>query len=111
MIPKNITEAHDYLEEHYRDIFLMTDYNELWSYHNTLGRWIRNNWGLWRDEEFIKRYGGEKSPLREHLVNMGFTHADDMSSVIVESFWYKIRNMEYDFIEKIKMYKEYWNNK
>ena len=45
------------------------------SVHHSLGRWIRNNWGLWED-----------SILKKNLENEGFTHPDDMSNYIIEEF-------------------------
>lgn len=52
------------------------------SMHDSLGRWIRNEWGLWTDSE-----------LKNELKKKGFEHPDDMSNYIIEEF--------------IK----YWNNK
>ena len=52
------------------------------SMHDSLGRWIRNEWGLWTDSE-----------LKNELKKKGFDHPDDMSNYIIEEF--------------IK----YWNNK
>lgn len=54
------------------------------SMHDSLGRWIRNEWGLWTGSE-----------LKDELMNMnkGLNHPDDMSNYIIEEF--------------IK----YWNNK
>ena len=54
------------------------------SMHDSLGRWIRNEWGLWTGSE-----------LKDELMKMnkGLNHPDDMSNYIIEEF--------------IK----YWNNK
>ena len=52
------------------------------SVHDSLGRWIRNEWGLWTGSE-----------LKNELKKKGFEHPDDMSNYIIEEF--------------IK----YWNNK
>lgn len=43
--------------------------------HHTLGRWIRNTWGLWTD-----------SVLKNVLTEQGFTHPDDMSNHIIEEY-------------------------
>ena len=45
------------------------------SVHDSLGRWIRNNWGLWED-----------SILKKNLEKEGFSHPDDMSNYIIEEF-------------------------
>lgn len=46
--------------------------------HHGLGRWIRNNWGLWsRDTELFTDISGQF-----YLV-----HADDMSGLIMDAAW------------------------
>lgn len=82
-IPKTVDEAVKTLvkivSEEDRDYFLK---NGAISMHSSLGRWIRNEWGLWTDSE-----------LKNELKKKGFEHPDDMSNYIIEEF--------------IK----YWNNK
>ena len=82
-IPKTVDEAVKTLakivSEEDRDYLLE---NGAISMHNSLGRWIRNEWGLWTDSE-----------LKNELKKKGFEHPDDMSNYIIEEF--------------IK----YWNNK
>ena len=45
------------------------------SMHDSMGRWIRNEWGLWTDSE-----------LKNELKKKGFEHPDDMSNHIIEEF-------------------------
>ncbi len=82
-IPKTVDEAISTLEkilsEEDREYLLE---NGAISMHDSLGRWIRNEWGLWTDSE-----------LKNELKKKGFEHPDDMSNYIIEEF--------------IK----YWNNK
>ena len=84
-IPKNVDEAvktlAKILSKEDRDYLLE---NGSISMHDSLGRWIRNEWGLWTGSE-----------LKDELMNMnkGLNHPDDMSNYIIEEF--------------IK----YWNNK
>jgi hypothetical protein len=47
--------------------------------HETLGRWMRDRWGLWT--------GG---PLADHLRALGLDHPDDMSGVILTSLWRRL---------------------
>jgi len=47
------------------------------SVHNSMGRWIRNEWGLWADTD---------SELKNELKKKGFEHPDDMSNYIIERF-------------------------
>lgn len=44
--------------------------------HHSLGRWIRNNWGLWEDH----------SELKFNMVKLGFIHPDDISNFIIEEY-------------------------
>lgn len=84
-IPKTVDEAVKTLakiiSKEDRDYLLE---NGAISMHDSLGRWIRNEWGLWTGSE-----------LKDELMNMnkGLNHPDDMSNYIIEEF--------------IK----YWNNK
>ena len=84
-IPKTVDEAISTLEKILSDEdreYLLK--NGAISMHDSLGRWIRNEWGLWTGSE-----------LKDELMNMnkGLNHPDDMSNYIIEEF--------------IK----YWNNK
>ncbi len=84
-IPKTVDEAVKTLakivSEEDRDYLLK---NGAISMHDSLGRWIRNEWGLWTGSE-----------LKNELMNMnkGLNHPDDMSNYIIEEFV------------------KYWNNK
>jgi hypothetical protein len=82
-IPKTVDEAISTLEKILSDEdreYLLK--NGAISMHDSLGRWIRNEWGLWTGSE-----------LKNELKKKGFEHPDDMSNYIIEEF--------------IK----YWNNK
>lgn len=82
-VPKTVDEAISTLEKILSDEdreYLLK--NGAISMHHSLGRWIRNEWGLWTDSE-----------LKNELKKKGFEHPDDMSNYIIEEF--------------IK----YWNNK
>ena len=84
-IPKTVDEAVKTLakivSKEDRDYLLK---NGAISMHDSLGRWIRNEWGLWTG-----------SDLKDELMNMnkGLNHPDDMSNYIIEEFV------------------KYWNNK
>lgn len=45
-------------------------------HHHGLGRWLRNNWGLW---------GG--SHLAKYFFQRGIMHPDDMSGSILDAYW------------------------
>lgn len=77
-IPKTVDEAVKTLakivSKEDRDYLLE---NGAISMHDSLGRWIRNEWGLWTGSE-----------LKDELMNMnkGLNHPDDMSNYIIEEF-------------------------
>lgn len=66
-------------------------------YHFGLGRWMRNNWGLW-----------SQSRLREYFKKLGLAHPDDMSSVVLNSFWRHLNKKPLKVDEQVKYYQEYW---
>lgn len=62
-------------------------------YHSTIGRQIRNNWGLWEEN---------KNALQIELINFGSgNHADDMSMFILNVFFYYIKSLPNVKIETI----------
>jgi hypothetical protein len=46
-----------------------------------LGRWMRNNWGLWR-----------KSLLSQYFKDIGISDPDEMSSEILKAFYKSFNN-------------------
>jgi hypothetical protein len=54
----------------------LEDREEMIEFHHGLGTWIRNNWGLW---------GGSR--LQKYFIEKGITHPDDMSGLILESYY------------------------
>ena len=68
--------------------------------HHSLGMYLRNEYGLWSGDSELYRY----------LYDLGLRHPDDMSSVILESFWCKRHNVQFDIKAKVQFYEEYWQN-
>ena len=60
-------------------------------YHMGLGLWMRNNWGLW---------GGSR--LSHYFNEMGLTHPDDMSSVIITSYHRHLNGKDIKLQEQLK---------
>ena len=65
--------------------------------HHTLGRYIRNEWGLWA--------GGK---LHDWFKSRGIWHADDMSGIIITSYWRQQHGVPIQFQEQVRLYQEYW---
>lgn len=100
--PKTLEEAHQQLEKLFpKDelvkIDVMRNESEMIKYHRGLGMGIRNEWGLW---------GG--GPLAQHMNKLGFHHPDDMSGVILETFWCKRHNKDFRLKERAAFNEAYW---
>jgi alkyl hydroperoxide reductase subunit AhpC len=66
-------------------------------YHHGLGTWIRNNWALWAG-----------SHLSKYFNNLGIYHPDDMSGIILKSFWRHLNSKPIKLDEQVERYKRYW---
>jgi hypothetical protein len=71
---------------------------DLIQYHLTLGMWIRNHWGLWKG-----------SRLADYFKSRDVRHPDDMSAIILTSFWRHLNGQPIGFEEQSEVYREYWN--
>lgn len=69
--------------------------------HHTLGRKIRNEWGLWNSNSLLYKY----------FRGMGIKHPDDMSGIILASYYRHKHNIAIDLNKQIKKYLEYWADK
>jgi len=101
-VPTTLAEAHAELErvlpaEELKKIDAMKSEDEMIEYHFGIGMGIRNSWGLW---------GG--SPLSKHMQELGFTHADDISGVILETLWCKRHGKPLRLKERAAEYAAYW---
>lgn len=100
--PKTLEEAHQRLEKLFpkdelAKIDAMKSESEMIEYHFGLGMGMRNEWGLW---------GG--GPLAQHMNKLGFHHPDDMSGVILETFWCKRHNKDFRLKERAAFNEAYW---
>ncbi|MFH1876715.1 MAG: DUF6794 domain-containing protein [Candidatus Omnitrophota bacterium] len=68
-------------------------------YHRSLGMWLRNNWGLWSD-----------SRLKKYFNDIGIHHPDDMSGIILTSFWRHLNNKPIQLQDQISYYRQYWKD-
>jgi hypothetical protein len=100
--PKNLDEAILQLDKLFPDstkqkIAHMEENDFLGNSHLTTGMWIRNNWGLWKGSELSKYFN-----------ELGIYHPDDMSGIILRSFYRHIKSQDYDLDNQIKISQEYW---
>ena len=66
-------------------------------YHFGLGMWMRNNWALWKG-----------SRLSTWFNQKGVHHPDDMSGIILTSFWRHLNSRPIELDVQVKQYEEYW---
>src|SRR5579885_1608223 len=101
MKPNNLEEAMAALKDVLSpqdqvEITRMTK-DELITLHHGLGRWIRNNWGLWA-----------KGELYNHMKSLGFIHPDDMSQAIIHEYWNRMNNQPSTLKKEAEEYAKYW---
>lgn len=70
---------------------------EMVVHHMSLGMWMRNYWALWKG-----------SRLGTYFNNLGITHPDDMSGIVLTSFWRHLNNRPIELEAQIVYYKAYW---
>ena len=64
---------------------------DLFQQHFGLGRWLRNNWGLWL----------EGSHLTQYFTSLGVYDADSASSLILASYWRYLNNLPIELARQI----------
>ena len=70
---------------------------EMIQYHMGLGLWMRNNWGLWGGSRLSKYFNG-----------IGIFHPDDMSGIILDSFWRHLNERPIKLEEQLAYYQRFW---
>lgn len=68
------------------------------TYHHSLGRYLRNTWGMWTDGNSLTR----------HMNTLGLKHADDMSAVIIEATWHYRHHVQFDLKGRVAEFQEHW---
>jgi hypothetical protein len=66
-------------------------------YHSNFGMGLRNDWGLWKG-----------SRLSSYFHGLGIYHPDDMSGIILVSFWRHLHGKPLKVQEQIHHYQEFW---
>ena len=100
-IPKNLEESFSALSKllSAEEIKKIKEGDEVQmnKYHLGLGMWLRNTWGLWRGSE-----------LKDYFKKIGINHPDDMSAIILNSYWRHLNNKPINLREQVSFYQEYW---
>jgi hypothetical protein len=102
-VPRNLEECFAALEKTLRpedlEAFRAAPEGDLARYHLSLGMSIRNRWGLWNG-----------SPLQKYFRGLGVRHPDDMSGIILTSFWRHLHGKPQDLDEQVEGYRRYWDS-
>lgn len=100
-VPTNLDEAVEIIIKGMgtEDIQFVKDRDNSVSVHHTMGRYLRNSWSLWdKDTHLVQWF------IKEH----GLCHADDLSGLILDALWCKIRGEKHDIEAQVDRYKEHW---
>ena len=99
-IPKTLEECYLFLEklEDITDWLNESEESAIASSHHGIGQWIRNNWGLWT----------ESSDLYKWFKINEINHPDDMSGIILRSFYRYKNNKDVKLIELFEHSIEYY---
>jgi hypothetical protein len=66
-------------------------------YHRGLGAWLRHHWGFFRG-----------SRLADHLRSLGLFHPDDMSGLVLDTFWRSLHGLPLGVSERVAQAQDYW---
>ena len=100
-IPRNIDECvaelKKILEPEQIEKIAADEERKMIMYHHGLGTFLRNNWGLWSD-----------SRLAKYFRDLGVSHPDSMSGIILTSFWRHLKGVPIDLEGQIEEDKQAW---
>jgi len=102
-VPKNLDEALAQIDFHLSDslkveIKKKSENDFISESHFGLGIGMRNNWQLWKG-----------SDLSKYFNSIGINHPDDMSGIILKSYYRKLTGKKIKLDKQVAYYKEYWD--
>jgi len=102
-IPKNLNESVEFLECEWADNLknefkLKPEKEAVSELHHSYGQYLRNQWELWNGN----------NELSLSFQEIGITHPDDISSIILTSFHRKLNNKNIEIEKQAQFYKDYW---
>jgi hypothetical protein len=115
-LPVSLEEAYEILEIFYKINFKevkgMSEDEFLLNSHHGGGAFIRNVWFLWwTPEHNYPDWPNRKPKLVEYFNSLGITHPDDMSVIILASFYRKITNQTIKLKSQVRKLRSYWKKK
>lgn len=99
--PSSLDEAFQLLSKDSETKYTFMDCDEdiVLAYHHSIGREIRNNWLFRSDESLLKQYFHKQ---------YGITHVDDISSIVLISYWRFMHNQDLKIEEQVKECLDHW---
>lgn len=102
--PANLEETFKYLDQMFNDtakygFMTLPEDVSTGRLHFGFGTWIRNNWGLWGN-----------SKLNNYFIEKGVGHPDDMSGIILTSYYRYLNNIPIDLDGQINKNKEFYKS-
>lgn len=115
VLPDNLEETFDILKvifkESIHEIEILTEDDFIISSHFGLGRILRNSWQLWWFENHeYEEWSKTKPKLVEYFNSIGIVHADDMSAIILTSFYRHLKGLPVDVEGQVKSYHDFWKS-
>ncbi len=103
IIPATLNDSFRYLDSLFSDstkleIRSMQELEFSSSMHFGLGMWMRNNWGLWQGT----------SNLYHFFIKKGIWHADDMSGIILRSYYRHLTGKKIKLAHQFRKSKKYY---
>ncbi len=101
-IPKNLTDALSYMDcvwtdKEKEEFKNKTESDAVADAHFAAGQGIRNGWDLWKG----------KNSLYRQFSSRGIKHPEDISSIILTSFYRRLNNKDIDFEAQVNEFDEY----
>ncbi len=97
-IPKDLEDCFSQLDKKLtakdRQIIASTSEEGLWEYHFGFGTGLRNEWGLWAH-----------SRLAQYFEALGVDHPEEMSSIIIKSYWRRLNHQDLKLEEQLAEYR------
>lgn len=91
----------------YRECIGMNEEDATIIMQRSIGRFVRNTLKLWEDCNKIPKY--QRSQLVQYFNDIGIYHPDDMSGIILTSFWRYLNEKHLNVDEQVITYKKHWD--